>query len=312
MRRIRDRQRRTPPVLRAPVKREVSIPEGFNTEDTPHRKLRLGGDRLGTYSGRVFLTGHKGYLGGHVLNDLSKDYIVTGYDLKAGQDILDYPKLVKDMKDSEVVVHSAGIPHPNAKYQLGDYIQANVMGTWNVLKAAVENRVGRFIYLSSGGIYGWDTVGKYTPLYFPIDETQPPASVTGNYTGKLSGYAQSKFLAEQLVMLYGTNGCFQTVALRIAPAVAKANFFRVGKEEHRTKTFWANAEPESVARMVRLVIETDLESNFEMFNVAEKDTHPDIDLNKYLQEYYPDVPVRDWQAPQSLISTKKAQEMLGY
>jgi len=263
---------------------------------------------------KVFLTGHRGYLGSYILEALSQDYDVVGFDLKDGDDILDLDQLQVKMGGCRVVIHGAGIPHPSPQYDFTDYFTSNVMGTLNVCRAAVKSRAWRVVYLSSGAVYGWDTIGKFWPLYLPIDESHPLLTATKKFKGKLCGYAQSKVLAEQVLAWYGTNR-FQVLSLRLGPARPQSKFFQFNQRStlaQREQTLWVNVEPETVARAVRLAIEVNLKIGFEAFNVVEKHTHPDVDLNDYLKQYYPDVPLKEgWQSPQNLLSIEKAERILG-
>ena len=61
---------------------------------------------------KILVTGHKGYLGSEFVKKYGKDFEVVGYDLQDGDDLLDYPKLVRKMEDCEQVVHLAAIPAP--------------------------------------------------------------------------------------------------------------------------------------------------------------------------------------------------------
>lgn len=225
---------------------------------------------------------------------------------------MNYEQLRRAMAGCRYVVHGAGIPHPNPQYSFLDYFNTNVLGTLNVLRAASENAVYRFIYLCSGAIYGWDTHGKMTPLYFPIDEAHPILTTTGQFYGALDGYAQSKLIAEQLLAYYGTNDCFQAISLRIGPAVPQKEFFDKNRIPDRIKTFWVNTEPETVARGVRCALEAKGLKDFDTFNLVEKTVPPEVDLSQYLQENYPNVPIKKgWRPPASLLSTEKAEKALG-
>ena len=59
---------------------------------------------------KILITGHKGYLGSEFVKKYSKDYEIVGYDIKDGDDLLDYKKLKIRMKACEQVVHLAAIP----------------------------------------------------------------------------------------------------------------------------------------------------------------------------------------------------------
>lgn len=299
------------------------LPQSSGGKLTTKKLLKINGNKIETASlkvpeeprDKIFLTGHKGYLGSYMYNLLKDTYDVVGFDVKehTGDDLANKNVLLRKMQGCKYVIHSAAIPHPNlGTFQ--DYFRVNVSGTLNVMEAAALNKVYRVIYISSGGIYGWDVRGKMTPLYFPIDEKHPPVTVTGQFEGQLEEYMTCKFMAEQVVAYYGTN-FFQSIVLRASAAVPQKKFFIEAYKKSlpdRDKTFWTNTEPETLAKAVKKAVEVEGDFHFEVINVVEKTTHPDVDLNDYLKRLYPDVPVKKgWKSPMSLLSTKKAKKVLG-
>ena len=101
----------------------------------------------------------------------------------------------------DVVFHLAGKVHsvPGTKEEKQEFYQVNVEGTRNLLEAAKKNRVKRIVFYSTVGVYGKDAD-------FHGDELSPcqPKSV----------YAESKYLAEQLVLNSSNNGGPEGVVLR--------------------------------------------------------------------------------------------------
>ena len=83
---------------------------------------------------------------------------------------------------ADVVYHVAG---KIAARDAADFMATNRDGTANVLEAAIECHVGRFVFVSSLAVAGPTTPGH------PIDESRPPAPVTD--------YGRSKLAAEVLV-----------------------------------------------------------------------------------------------------------------
>lgn len=116
---------------------------------------------------RIFVTGHKGYLGSAFVEKYGKDYDIVGFDLKNDDEILNYELLKSKMKGCEQVVHLAAIPKPVEGKSFDDYINNNVLASHNVMKAAIENDLKRIIYASSTTIYG---IEKGIPFKIPIKE----------------------------------------------------------------------------------------------------------------------------------------------
>jgi UDP-glucose 4-epimerase len=74
--------------------------------------------------------------------------------------ILDKEKLFEATKDAEFVYHYAGwADMSSSREHPYEVIEANIMGTTNVLEACVKNKVGKFIYASS--MYVFSKAGSF-------------------------------------------------------------------------------------------------------------------------------------------------------
>jgi len=100
--------------------------------------------------------------------------------------ILDKESLKNSMVDCKVVYHLAAAVNVSEKQKRKMYA-LNVKGTENVLNAAIESKVKRFIYASTIAIYGKVNNEKITL----IEENYPPHPI--------SNYAKTKFMGENLV-----------------------------------------------------------------------------------------------------------------
>jgi len=263
---------------------------------------------------KVFVTGHLGGLGKPICNKLGEEFEIVGYDLVEENDILDYKNLTEKM-EGDIVVHLAGLPTPRCG-SVEDYFNVNVVGTWNVLRAAQENKIKRFIYSSSTAYYGCDIEGRLEPLYFPIDEKHPVAS-QGPGVGRLEPYNQSKVMAEQLCAWFGTNEIFETICLRIAPANTNAGQYPKGFSwqdctSYQRGAFWANCPPELVAEAVLLAAKSEREFTYEAYNVANEYTDEKVDVKEFLGKEYSNTPVKiPLDKNPCLIDTRKIRKELG-
>ena len=269
---------------------------------------------------RVLVTGNAGKLGSRVAEYLKKaGYDVVGFDIKVNpsESLSNYELLRRRMVGCQFVVHSAAIPHPNLG-TIEDYFETNVVGSFNVMRAAAVSGVKRFIYFSSGAYYGWDVKGKLLPAYFPIDEAHPIASMPGRAEGTLAAYDQSKVMAEQLLAWYGTNRIFEAISLRMAPGNKKSDQYPadgswLADPGYRRRGLWTNCDPDKIGEVVKCALEAPGDFWYEPFNICDKYAPERINVKAFLAEEYPDVPVKcDLSDNSSLLTPAKAERVLGY
>ncbi len=223
----------------------------------------------------VFITGDKGFIGGELSKFLSarpSEFEIIGYDIKDGKDILDYERLVEEMHGSDVVVHLAAIRGPYDDKTFDDYFRVNCIGTFNVARAALENKVKRFIYASSTSYYGLE---KGIPYMKPIKETNP---VVAQYL-KVDdlkcrdsdiAYSTSKVIAEQILANYGLRKKFEVIILRFGPIG--------GKLGERWALDGITLKIENAIQALNLAITTKKRIWYEAFTIT--DNVPNVDLTK--------------------------------
>jgi len=115
---------------------------------------------------RVLLTGGSGFLGSHIADALSDaGHSVTILDrqespyLRRDQefilgDILDADLLIRLGAQADAIYHIAGLADINvAMHKPRETVEANIIGTLNVLEAARENGVKRLLFASSIYVY---------------------------------------------------------------------------------------------------------------------------------------------------------------
>ena len=116
-------------------------------------------------------------------------------------DVSDYEALSSAFIDIDWVFHLAALADIVPSIENPDsYFQANVIGTFNVARLALQNNVKRIIYAASSSCYG-------IPQSFPTTEE---AVCDPKYP-----YALTKYLGEQIMMHWNTVYGLPVVCLRL-------------------------------------------------------------------------------------------------
>jgi nucleoside-diphosphate-sugar epimerase len=176
---------------------------------------------------RVFVTGHRGYIGVHLVDVLHRaGHEVTGCDLDlyAGCEWQEYSKpeseLIKDVRDvtpdeiagSDCVMHLAAISNdPMGDLDPSLTRAVNCEGSVRLARLAKEVGVPRFLFASSCSVYG--KLGETV-----LDEHAPLIP--------LSEYARSKIEAEREIRLLA-DGNFSPTFLRNATAYGYSPMLRI-------------------------------------------------------------------------------------
>ncbi len=171
---------------------------------------------MGSAKIKVVVTGGAGFIGSHLTDALIKE----GYEVHV---IDDLSKGIKSYVNPEAVFHKADIKNleeikpifigahavfhlaaiPQVEYSITHPVETNevnINGTLNVLLAAKEAKVKRFIYSASGGsVYGDQDI-------FPAHEKMLPKPK--------SPYAIQKYIGEHFCRVWSEIHGMETVSLR--------------------------------------------------------------------------------------------------
>ena len=157
---------------------------------------------------KIFTTGITGYLGSKLAISLAKEgHIVQALvrDLNSASlpkhehiipfkgDLQNKDSIHRAMSGCSIVLHLAGYTNIRCK-KVDPFYNVNVTGTSNVLKAAKELKVKKFIYTSSVSVFGASFPGTL------ITENQP------RMFSYESDYELTKAMAENLVKEYHQKG----------------------------------------------------------------------------------------------------------
>ena len=111
---------------------------------------------------RILVTGSAGHLGEGLVRTLSdRGHDVVGLDLLESQfthvvgSIADRACVRGAMAEMDAVIHSATLHKPHVgSHGRGNFVDANITGTLNLLEEAVEARVSRFLFTSTTSTFG--------------------------------------------------------------------------------------------------------------------------------------------------------------
>jgi nucleoside-diphosphate-sugar epimerase len=271
----------------------------------------------------VLLTGSEGAIGRHLGRALRQEgYVLRGLDLLPGGstiddhrvgDLLDIGAVREAMAGVAAVVHAGAIAWDRGD---GSEVMAtNVLGTWNVLQAAVEANVERVVGLSSINAQG--SVGGWRPTeYLPIDDAYPHHPMTP--------YQLSKHLMEEACRSFSERHGLVTICLRpvfVAHPASRhiAGFGTDAFIDAWRDEFWAYVDVRDVCEAVvrSLQVEGVLHDRFLL---AARDTSVAEPTPGLVEREYPDVPWPGIDADRyfadapyrSLIDCRHAFEVLGW
>jgi len=158
----------------------------------------------------ILVTGYPGWLGSRLVERLLKEsrhklrvLCLRNIPVRASSnlqivrgDVRELYTLIEATRDIDLVIHAAGIIHARPK----TLIEVNAQGTLNMLRACEHNNVDRMIYISSNSAAGY---------------TEDKVLMTeGTLRKPYMAYGKSKFLAEEYVNGYCTDGKIRALTLR--------------------------------------------------------------------------------------------------
>jgi dihydroflavonol-4-reductase len=176
---------------------------------------------------KILVTGANGFLASNIIIELlDRGYYVRGMLRKPARLITDHPDLeafygniteaedvMRAVKGCSIVIHSASVTDQSLP-EYSDYETVNVGGTYNILKACLEHKIQRLIYVSTANVFGYGTRefpgNEEIPIRFPFTR---------------SDYAISKAAAQD--MIFKTMSGSGTVINVVNPA------FMIGPNDTR-------------------------------------------------------------------------------
>ena len=184
---------------------------------------------------RILVTGGAGYIGSHFVRMASKsnDEVIVADNLSRGHqesipdgvqfknvDIRDAEKISEVIRkhSPEAVVHFAAFAYVGESVEHPElYYQNNVVGSYNLIRAASENKVKYFVFSSTCSVYG-------NPGKVPISEEAQ--------TNPINPYANTKLMIEMMLKDFQSAYGMKYVSLRYFNAAGTDDSGEIGESHN--------------------------------------------------------------------------------
>ncbi len=162
---------------------------------------------------RILVTGSSGHLGAAIAEQLSMSHEPIGIDLLPGRwtqhvvSIADRDAVFQVVSGVDSIVHTASLHQPQvATHAKQSFIDTNITGTLNLLEAAVQAQVQRFVYTSTTSLYGFAMVPREEAVWVTEDLVPCPRDI----------YDITKITAEELCRTIASSTGMPTLCLRVS------------------------------------------------------------------------------------------------
>lgn len=209
----------------------------------------------------------------------------------------------------DAVVHFAAI----ARILLtpdNECYRVNVMGTYNVLEAALKMGVRKVVIASSETTYGVCFAdGERKPVYLPVDEGHP--------TVPEDSYGMSKVVNEVTARSFAARTGADVYALRINNVMSPDDYARdwpgyFENPDVRRRNIFSYIDARDLGQIVDLCLHKD-GLGYQVFNAANDGMSVNLTTEEVVARYYAGVELRApperWTSP---YSNRKIREVLGF
>lgn len=209
----------------------------------------------------------------------------------------------------DAVVHFAAVPRILLRSDVECY-RTNVLGTYNVIDAALKAGVRKIIFASSETTYGICFAdGERKPDYIPLDEEHP--------TVPEDSYAMSKVCNEVTARSFQARSGADIYGLRINNVIEPHEYKTlfpdfVTEPGKRRRNFFAYIDARDLGQMVDCCLRTD-GLGYQVFNVSNDDHSVAATTQDLIERFYQGVEQRREMGEfETFYSNKKAREMVGF
>lgn len=265
---------------------------------------------------KILITGSSGHSGHQITVLLKEKFEVTGLDLVKGENthhtgsLTDKDFVFRATEGMDAIIHTASLHAPHVPtHSRRDFINTNIVETLNLLEAAEQNGVKKFIYTSTTSLYGESMDDEKQAVWITEDVPAIPRDI----------YDITKIAAEGLCRDFFKKDGLQTTVLRVS------RFWNEPVERKIFYRMYRGVDVRDVASAHQLAIGQDF-GHFDLFDISAQSIFTQADLfdlkhnlSSLLSQKIPELiafyKARNWPIPPSIDRVyviDKAVKILGY